>query len=62
MATRLLRILKTVILFLFAVITWGVIRGAMGGDSSLGPAFLVLALGAVFGVLGWYMWMAFRNK
>jgi uncharacterized membrane protein len=61
MATRLLRGLKTLIMFLFAGITWGIIRGAMSGNSSLGPAILVIVIGSVFGVLGWYMWAAFRN-
>ncbi len=61
-ATRLIRILKAAIMLLFAYICWGMIQGALSGQASLGPVFLWITLGAIFGTLVWYLWTAVRER
>ena len=62
LATRLIRVLKAVIMLVFSYLCWGIIQSALAEKSSLGPAFLWITLGLVFGTIGWYVWTAFRGK
>jgi uncharacterized membrane protein len=62
MATRLLRILKTVILILFSFISFQTIKTATGGSSGLGKAFLPVFLLITFGVIIIYMVRSINNR
>jgi uncharacterized membrane protein len=62
LATRLLRILKSVILILFSFISWMSVRSAMGSVSGLGKAFLPVFFILVFGVVIIYLVLAQNNR
>jgi len=62
LATRLLRILKTVILILFSFIGWMSVRTAAGDASGLGKIFLPAFLFMTFGVIIIYFKMARDNR
>lgn len=62
MATRLLRVLKTVILIIFSFISLKTIDTAGGGASGLGKAFLPVFLILVFGVILIYFVKSVNNK
>ncbi|MBL7774969.1 MAG: DUF1648 domain-containing protein [Saprospiraceae bacterium] len=61
-AVRLTRALKAAVMLIFAYLCWGSIQVALQQRSALPPAFLGLALALVVGVLGWYLYSAFREK
>ena len=62
LATRLIRILKALIMPMFAYISWSVIQGALSGHASLGAGFLWVVLAGVFGAIGWYFKSAYWDK
>lgn len=62
LATRLMRILKTVILILFSFISWMSIRTAVGNASGIGKMFLPVFLFITFGVMIIYFKLAQDNK
>lgn len=62
MATRLVRIQKTLIMPMFAYISWAVIQGALSGHASLGAGFMWIVLAGVFGSIGWYYRATYWNK
>jgi len=62
LATRLLRVLKTVILMLFSFISWMSVRTATGTASGLGKMFLPVFLFLTFGVIIIYFKMAQDNR
>jgi uncharacterized membrane protein len=62
LATRLLRILKTVILILFSFISWMSVRTATGNATGLGKMFLPVFIILTFGVIIIYLVQAQNNK
>ena len=62
LGTRMIRMLKVLIMILFAWICWAMIQGAQSENPSIGAGFIWIILGGVFGTLGWYMWAAYREK
>jgi uncharacterized membrane protein len=62
MATRLLRVLKTVILIIFSFISMKTMDTAGGSASGLGKAFLPVFLILVFGVILVYFVKSVNNK
>ena len=61
-ATRLIRILKTVILMIFSFITYQTIKTATGAASGLGKAFLPVFLLLTFGVIIVYFIHSLNNR
>ena len=61
-ATRLIRILKTVILVLFAFINFKTIKMATGGTAGLGKAFLPIFLLLTFGIIIFYIVQSLNNR
>jgi uncharacterized membrane protein len=62
MATRLIRILKAVILIIFSFISFQTIKTATGGASGLGKAFLPVFLLITFGVIIIYLVRSMNNS
>lgn len=62
LATRLIRMLKAVIMLLFVYICYMVIQGALSGEASLGAGFIWVTLTAVFGTIAWYWRAAYRER
>jgi uncharacterized membrane protein len=62
LATRLMRILKTVIIILFSFIGWMSVRTAVGNASGLGKMFLPAFLFITFGVIIIYFKMAMDSR
>jgi uncharacterized membrane protein len=62
LATRLLRVLKTVILILFSFISWMTIRTAAGIAGGLGKAFLPVFFILTFGVVIIYLVQSMNNR
>jgi uncharacterized membrane protein len=62
LATRLMRILKTVILILFSFISWMSVRTATGNAAGLGKMFLPVFIILTFGVVIIYLYQALNNK
>jgi uncharacterized membrane protein len=62
LASSLLRVLKTVILIIFAFLSFQTIRTAGGTASGLGKAFLPVFLILVFGVIIIYVVRSLNNK
>lgn len=62
MATRLIRILKAVILIIFSFISFQTMKTATGGASGLGKAFLPVFLLITFGLIIIYMVKSFNNR
>jgi len=62
MATRLIRILKSVILIIFSFISFQTIKTATGGASGLGKAFLPVFLLIIFGVIIIYLVRSMNNR
>jgi uncharacterized membrane protein len=62
MATRLIRILKSVILIIFSFISFQTIKTATGGASGLGKAFLPVFLLITFGVIIIYLARSMNNR
>ena len=61
-ATRLVRIMKTLVMVLFAYIGYAIINGALSGHASVGAGLLWITLGSVFGTIGWYWWAAIKGR
>lgn len=61
-ATRLIRILKTVILIIFSFITWQTIKTAKGNTSGLGKVFLPVFLLFIFGIVLIYIVKSLNNR
>ena len=61
-ATRLIRILKTVILVLFSFISFQTIKTATGGAAGLGKAFLPVFLLLTFAPIVIYLVQSFNNR
>jgi uncharacterized membrane protein len=61
-ATRLIRILKTIILMIFSFITYQTIKTATGAASGLGKAFLPIFLLLTFGVIIVYIVHSLNNR
>ncbi len=61
-ATRLIRILNTVIVSIFAYIQYVIIQTALGDTSGLGAWFLPVFLLVVFAPIVWFMVKSFRSK
>jgi len=62
LATRLIRILKTVILIIFAFISYQTIKTATGETVGLGRAFLPVCLLLIFGVIVIYVVKSLNNR
>jgi uncharacterized membrane protein len=62
LATRLMRILKTVILLLFSFISWISVRTATGKADGLGKLFLPVFLFLIFGVIIIYLFQSLNNR
>lgn len=62
LATRLIRVLKAGIMWMFVYLSWLIINAALSGRAAIGPVFLWIVLGGVSGIIGWYMWQAYRGK
>ncbi len=62
LATRLIRILKTVILVIFSFISYQTIRTATGAAAGLGKAFLPVFLLLTFGVIIIYIVNSLNNR
>ncbi|MEI6049502.1 MAG: DUF1648 domain-containing protein [Bacteroidota bacterium] len=62
MATRLIRILKTVILIIFSFISYQTIKTAIGTSAGLGKAFLPVFLLITFGVIIVYVVWSLNNR
>jgi uncharacterized membrane protein len=62
MATRLIRILKSVILIIFSFISFQTIKTATGGSSGLGKAFLPVFLLITFGIILIYIVRSMNNR
>jgi uncharacterized membrane protein len=62
LATRLLRILKTVLLILFSFMSYKTIRTATGDSAGLGKAFLPVFLLITFGVVIVYIVHSLNNR
>jgi uncharacterized membrane protein len=62
LATRLMRILKTVILILFSFISWMSVRTATGNGAGLGKMFLPVFIILTFGVVIIYLVQALNNR
>jgi uncharacterized membrane protein len=62
LATRLMRILKTVILFIFSFISYKTIDAAMGKAGGLGKAFLPVFLLITFGTIAIYLARSLNNR
>lgn len=56
LAARMIRMLKALILLMFAFLTWKMIDGALSGNMHLGSHFLWIFLASLAGLLGWYFW------
>jgi uncharacterized membrane protein len=61
-ATRLIRILKTVILVIFSFISFQTIKTATVGAAGLGKAFLPVFLLITFGVIIYYIVQSLNNR
>lgn len=61
-ATRLIRILKTVILVLLAFISYKTIKTTTGGAAGLGKAFLPVFLLLTFGITIFYIVQSLNNR
>lgn len=62
LATRLIRLLKAGITWMFVYLCWLIVNAALTARATLGPVFLWIVLGGVSGTIGWYMWQAYRDK
>ena len=62
LATRLIRILKTVILIMFSYISYQTINTATGGAAGLGKVFLPVFLLITFGVIIIYIVQSLNNR
>jgi uncharacterized membrane protein len=62
LATRLMRILKTVILMIFSFLSYKTIRTATGEAAGLGKAFLPIFLLLTFGVIIIYVARSLNNR
>ena len=62
LANDLLGIVRTVIAWLFCLISWEVCRLAVGESPLLGPLFLPLGLIPLFGSIAWYFVRAYRAR
>lgn len=62
LATRLIRMLKTGIMWLFTYLCWLIVNSASSGQATLNPVFLWIVMGSVSGMIMWYMWRAFSGK
>lgn len=62
LATRLLRILKTVILLMFAFISFQTLRAAAGKTGGLGKVFLPVFLIVTFGIVIVYLTQSLNNR
>jgi uncharacterized membrane protein len=62
LATRLIRILKTVLLILFSFISYKTIKTATGDTTGLGKAFLPVFLLITFGVIIIYIVHSLNNR
>ncbi len=61
-ATRLVRMLNTVIVSLFAYIQFVIIQTALGETSGLGAWFLPVFLLMVFAPIGWFLFKSVRSS
>lgn len=61
-ATRLIRILKAVIIYLFAYINFMIIRISLGGSDDLGNYFVLVILGLSTAPIIWYLWKSGQNQ
>ena len=62
MATRLMRYLKTAIVALFAILTYGIYQAAAGKASGLGGWFMPFTLGLFLISTGYYFYRSFQAK
>ena len=62
LGTRLLRILKVLVMLLFAYIAWGIIQGALSGRTDLGPEVVWLVVGGILATAAWYLFKSFQKK
>jgi hypothetical protein len=62
LATRLIRILKTILLILFSFISYKTIKTATGDTTGLGKAFLPVFLLITFGVIIIYIVHSLNNR
>ncbi len=61
-ATWMTRAIKAIVLFGLAYINWGSVQTALGKWAGLSTWFLIVFLGSLFGVIGWYLYKANQHK
>jgi len=62
LAVRLIRIIKTVILIMFAYISFMTVKTARGSAEGLGKVFLPVFLAATFGIIIYYFIQSLGNR
>jgi Predicted membrane protein len=61
LATKLFRFLKTLVLWLFACLTWGTVATATGETSGL-SSWLMVIPAAIVGLTFWYLYKSFSQR
>lgn len=61
-ATRLMRLLNTVITGFMAYITYGMVQTALGNKSGLDTNAVWIFMAAIFGITGYYIWDSQKKK
>ncbi|MCC5925753.1 MAG: DUF1648 domain-containing protein [Bacteroidetes bacterium] len=62
LATRMIRSLNTLIVFVFLYITYSSILTALGEQDGLHPGFMFAFMGSMFLVIGYYIFQSYRKK
>lgn len=62
MGRMMMFVLKTVIIWMFFYITYASIKVAFGVYQGLNPLMTVLFLVMIFGIIGIYMYLSFKNR
>lgn len=61
-ATRMIRVLKGVVMFTFAYLVYGTIQTAMGRQEGLGERFLIAFLALLAGAIGYFLVKAVKGR
>ncbi len=60
--TKLVRILKAFVACLFCYLNYSTIQISIGKQSGLGTGFLLILVAGMFGVIGFYIYWAYKKK